>query len=305
MSSITARHGAAWNARGAAFMVLAMLGFAIEDTFLKLAAQSLPIGQVLVSFGVVGLVVFSGMAVAAHERPVPRALLSRVILVRALFEVTGRLFFMLAIALTPLSTASAILQSTPLVVIAAAALFFNEVVGVRRWLAVIVGLGGVLLILRPGADGFSLLSVFAVIATLGFAGRDLATRAAPQSLSHSQLGVLGFATLIFAGLVALPFGDAPKLPDPVATMSLAVASCAGVVAYSSLTIAMRTGEISAVTPFRYTRLIFAMLTGVVIFHERPDTLTLIGSAVVVLAGIIALTTAPRRRSSVVDTALPD
>ncbi|WP_255400792.1 DMT family transporter [Methylopila sp. Yamaguchi] len=286
------RHGA-WNARGAAFMVLAMLGFAVEDTFLKLAAQSLPIGQVLMSFGAVGLAAFSAMAIAAGERPVSRAVLSRVVLVRSLFEVTGRLFFMLAIALTPLSTASAILQSTPLVVIAGAAAFFNESVGVRRWLAVLVGLGGVLLILRPGADGFSLLSVFAVIATLGFAGRDLATRAAPPSLSQNQLGVLGFASLVFAGLVALPFGAAPELPDAGAALSLGVASCAGIVAYGALTTAMRTGEISAVTPFRYTRLVFAILTGVIVFNERPDLLTLVGSTIVVMAGIIALTRARR------------
>ena len=91
---------------------------------------------------------------------------------------------MLAIALTPLSTASAILQATPLVVIAGAALVFHERVGAARWIAVAVGFVGVLLILRPGAEGFGMLSIFAVIATLGFAGRDLATRAAPMSMSH-------------------------------------------------------------------------------------------------------------------------
>lgn len=299
------RRDAAWNARGAAFMVLAMLGFAIEDTFLKLAAQSLPIGQVLVSFGVFGLVAFSAMALAAGEPPAPRAVLSRVILVRSLFEVTGRLFFMLAIALTPLSTASAILQSTPLVVIAGAALVFGETIGWRRWLAVLVGLGGVLLILRPGADGFGALSIFAVIATLGFAGRDLATRAAPPSMSHHQLGVLGFASLVFAGLVALPFGDAPRLPDATEAMTLVAASCAGIVGYGALTTAMRTGEIGAVTPFRYTRLVFAMLTGALVFHERPDMLTLTGSAIVVAAGIIALTLSPKRRGGLAESARPD
>ncbi len=308
VSSVTRpadRRDAAWNGCGAAFMVLSMLGFAIEDTLLKLASQSLPIGQVLVSFGAFGLLAFSAMAIASGETPVSRAMLSPVILVRSLFEVAGRLFFMLAIALTPLSTASAILQSTPLIVITGAALFFKERVGWRRWLSVFVGLGGVLLILRPGAEGFGLLSIFAVLGTLGFAGRDLATRAAPLTLSHHQLGVLGFTSLIFAGLVALPFGEAPRLPDAGSAMVLIVASCAGIIGYGSLTAAMRTGEISAVTPFRYTRLVFAMLTGVAVFHERPDTLTLIGSAIVVVAGIVALTLSNPRREGLAEAARPD
>lgn len=117
--------------------------------------------------------------------------------------------------------------------------------------------------------------------------------------------MLGFTSLILAGLVALPFGEAPRLPDAGSAMVLIVASCAGIIGYGSLTTAMRTGEISAVTPFRYTRLVFAMLTGVAVFHERPDTLTLVGSAIVVVAGIIALTLSSRRPRALAEAARPD
>ncbi len=285
------RRDAAWNLRGALFMVLAMACFTVEDSFLKAAAQTLPVGQVLISFGILGLLAFSAMAIMAGERPLAPAMLSRVMLVRSAFEIVGRLFFMLAIALTPLSTASAILQATPLVVIAGAALVFHERVGLLRWIAVAIGFVGVLLILRPGAEGFGLLSIFAVIATLGFAGRDLATRAAPPSMSHRQLGVAGFLMLILAGLIALPFGPAPLWPDPGASTSLLGGALCGVVAYTSLSIAMRTGEVSAVTPFRYTRLVFAMIAGIVVFGEQPDLWTLAGGALIILAGIAALTRA--------------
>lgn len=288
MSPPQARLGAAFNLRGALFMVLAMACFAVEDSLLKAAALSLPVGQVLVSFGAIGLLVFAILARAAGERPFLPAMASPVMIARSLFEIVGRLFFMLAIALTPLSTASAILQATPLVVIAGAALFFGERVGARRWLAVGVGFLGVLLIVRPGAEGFGLLSLLAVIATLGFAGRDLATRAAPVSLSHRQLGALGFSMLILSGLMALPFGGAPVVPNGLTALSLMAGSLSGVVAYSALTIAMRTGQVSAVTPFRYTRLVFAMLAGMVLFGEAPDGLTLTGSVIVVGAGIMAL-----------------
>lgn len=282
------RLGAAWNRRGAGFMCLAMLGFAVEDALLKIAAGSLPIGQVLVTFGILGVIAFSAWTVAAGEPPLSRAMLGRAMILRSLSEIIGRLFFMLAIALTPLSTASAILQATPLVVMVGAVVIFGERIGPRRWLAVAAGLAGVLMILRPGAEGFGPLSLLAVMAMLGFAGRDLATRAAPPALSFRQLGVLGFSMLVVAGLIALPFGPAPRLPDASTWLGLVAASVAGIGAYTALTIAMRTGEVGAVTPFRYTRLVFAMIAGMAVFGERPDLWTVIGSALVILAGIAAL-----------------
>ncbi|WP_201281072.1 DMT family transporter [Paracoccus sp. AK26] len=288
MSDPHARLGAAFNLRGAVFMVLSMAGFAVEDSLLKLAAVSLPPGQVLITFGVLGTATFAALALLAGEAPLTRAMLGRAMVLRSLSEVTGRLFYMLAIALTPLSTASAILQATPLVVMVGAAMLFGESIGPRRWLAVALGFGGVLLILRPGTDGFGMLSLLAIMAMLGFAGRDLATRAAPVSLSFRQLGVVGFSMLIVAGLIVLPFGGPLTAPDGATWAGLLAAAAAGVCAYTFLTVAMRTGQVGAVTPFRYTRLIFAMVAGSAIFGETPDGWTIIGSAVIILAGIAAL-----------------
>lgn len=282
------RLGATWNRQGAAFMCLAMAAFAVEDALLKLAAANLPIGQVLMTFGMFGVIAFSLWAALSGEAPLSPAMLRRAMILRCLSEVIGRLFFMLAIALTPLSTASAILQATPLVVMVGAVLVFDERIGPRRWLAVAVGFAGVLMILRPGTEGFGPLSLLAVIGMLGFAGRDLATRAAPPSLSFRQLGVLGFAMLIVAGLIALPFGPRPVLPDAGTWLGLIAASVAGIGAYTSLTIAMRTGEVGAVTPFRYTRLVFAIIAGVAVFGERPDLWMMMGSTLIILAGITAL-----------------
>ncbi|WP_323008364.1 DMT family transporter [Paracoccus sp. (in: a-proteobacteria)] len=288
MNTQHGRRGSAWNLRGAMFMILAMGCFAMEDALLKYAATSLPVGQVLVSFGLFGVLVFSALALHAGEPPVSKAMVSPVMLSRSAFEVTGRLFFMLAIALTPLSTASAILQVAPLVVIAGAGIFFGEKVSLRRWISVLVGFVGVVMILRPGAEGFGILSLLAVIATLGFAGRDLATRAAPHTMSYRQLGVLGFLMLIVSGLIASPFGSGPEWPRVDVALGLLAGSAAGVVAYTALTIAMRTGEIAAVTPFRYTRLVFAMIAGIVLFHERPDLWTILGSVIVISSGLFAL-----------------
>ncbi|AFO88714.1 DMT family transporter [Phaeobacter inhibens] len=281
--------------RGSLLMVLAMAAFALEDMFIKSAARSLPVGQILILFGAGGMVIFAIVARAQGHRLWNPVFCTRALLVRSVAEVAGRLCFTLAIALTPLSSASAILQATPLVVSAGAVVFFGEHVGLRRWLAIAAGFIGVLMILRPGASGFELASLFAVAGTLGFAGRDLATRAAPAGLSNAHLGLAGFAMLVVAGLIALPFGAPMKTPDAATTIDLAAATLVGVVAYQALTGAMRVGEISVVAPFRYTRLIFAMVLGVVVFQERPDMWTLIGSAVIVISGGFTLMRSNRRQ----------
>ncbi|MCB4454936.1 DMT family transporter [Leisingera sp. McT4-56] len=274
--------------RGSLLMVLAMAAFALEDMFIKSATASLPVGQILILFGLGGMIIFAAMARAQGHTPWHPGFGTRPMLWRSLAEVVGRLCFTLAIALTPLSSASAILQATPLVVAAGAVVFFGETVGWRRWLAIGLGFAGVLLILRPGLSGFEPASLFAVAGTLGFAGRDLATRAAPKDMSNNQLGFLGFAMLVVAGIIALGWTGGAVWPAPRNWLDIAAATVIGVIAYNALSGAMRAGEISVIAPFRYTRLVFAMVLGVLVFGERPDALTLIGSAVIVGSGVFTL-----------------
>ncbi|OYW61840.1 MAG: EamA family transporter [Rhodobacterales bacterium 12-65-15] len=268
-----------------------MAGFAVEDVLVKAAAKTLPLGQILLTIGLVGMISFATLARSRGDAVFPAAFLSPALLVRSAFEVTGRLFYGLAITLTALSTTSAILQATPLVVVAGAALVFGERVGWQRWLAVVVGFVGVMVILRPGVD-FSALSLLAVVGLLGFAARDLATRAAPKGLSNAQLGALGFAMLALAGGILLLSTGEAKHPDGGELALLSGGTVFGMAGYHALTFAMRTGEVSAVTPFRYTRLIFALILAMAFFGERPDPATWIGAALVVGSGIYALT---RRR----------
>lgn len=284
------------NLVGSLWMVAAMAGFAVEDMFLKSAAQSLPVGQVMVMFGLGGAILFWITARLRRETILAPQAFGRTMMIRNGFEVVGRLFYTLAIALTPLSATTAILQATPIVVVAGAALFFGETVGWRRWTAIIVGLVGVLVILRPGAESFDALSILAVLGMLGFAGRDLATRAAPPALGTSALGVFGFSAIVLAGIAFSIWDGRPwRTPDAAVWGAVALAIAFGVGAYSSLTRAMRTGEVSAVTPFRYSRLIFGIGFGIVIFGERPDVATYAGSAIVVLSGLYILSRSRRAR----------
>ena len=145
---------AAENLRGSLWMIAAMAGFAVEDLLLKQVSRTMPVGEILILFGVAGALIFAALARFRGDRVLRREILSRPILFRAGFEVTGRIFYTLALAWTPLAFASAIMQATPLVVVAGAALIFGERVGWRRWSAIMAGFAGVMMILRPGAKVF-------------------------------------------------------------------------------------------------------------------------------------------------------
>lgn len=274
------------NLRGAILMVLAMLGFAIEDSFIKLMGDALPVGQIIILLGIGGSTVFGIIVLAQGRALFERAMLTAPVLIRGLGEIFGTMCFISAIVFTPLSTASAILQATPLVVTLGAALFLGETVGWRRWSAIMVGFIGVLMIIRPGMEGFSPLSLFALGGVFGLAARDVATRKVGPNLSTMQLSFLGFLVLIPAGVIMLFItGQSPEAMD-IRIIGLMIASITiAVFAYYAIVAAMRVGEVSFVSPFRYSRLIFALIIGISFFGERPDLFTLLGASIIVASGI--------------------
>jgi len=287
--NVDATNGNRANVLGSLWMMTAMAAFAVEDAFVKAVSGSHPVGQVLILFGIGGAVLFAIIAKVQNKRLLDPAVLSRPMCIRIVFEVVGRLFYVLALALTPLSSTTAILQATPLLVVLGAAVIFGEKVGWRRWLAIFIGLIGVLIILRPSGDGFSALSMFAVIGTIGFAGRDLASRAAPISIGTAILGLYGFIAVIIAGIVFSVWdGKAFTTPDGQSLFYFAGAVMMGIFAYAALMKAMRSGDVSSVTPFRYTRLLFGLALGVFLFGEELDIPMLIGCSIVVLSGLFIL-----------------
>lgn len=275
------------NLKGIAWMVLAMAAFALEDALVKRAARELPLAEVLMLFGAGGAVVFAAWGARGASPLLHPYVRSRAMAVRAVFELTGRLFYVLAIALTPLSSATAILQATPVLVVLGAKVFFNEQVGWRRWCAVAVGLAGVLIVLRPASSDFSWLSMLTVVGLVGFAGRDLASRAVPSSLETRHLGFYGFSTVILAGaLYALWEQRAFVMPNGQLALLMAAAVAVGALAYAALMKAMRTGDIAAVTPFRYTRLLFGVALGALVFDEGVGARMAWGCLVILAAGLL-------------------
>lgn len=274
------------NLRGALFMVLAMLGFALEDMFIKLLADAVSVGQILVMLGIGGAIFFGVIVLVQGHALFSRDMITGPIAVRAIGEMLGTMCFVSAIVLTPISSASAILQATPLVVTLGAALFLGEAVGWRRWSAIFVGLIGVLLIIRPGMDSFEILSLLALGGVFGLAARDLGTKRVPATITTMQLSFLGFLPVIPAGAVLMMATGTPFVALwGVELMYFSAAFIIGLFAYYGIVSAMRVGEVSFVTPFRYARLLFALIIGVSIFGESPDALTLTGAAIIVASGI--------------------
>ncbi|WP_176518622.1 DMT family transporter [Rhodobacter maris] len=276
------------NLRGSLLMVAAMAGFALEDMCVKALSQHMPVGEVLALMGIGGTVIFAVLALRNGDRLLSRDLLNPAVIGRNFGELVGTLAFVCAVAFTPLAQASAILQATPLAVTLGAALFLGEKVGWRRWSAILVGFIGVLVVIRPGTAGFSVLSLFAVVAVVGLAARDVITRRVPRSITSMQLATYGFATCIPAG-AALLLLQGPPVPLSLSDVAqLGAALVVGTAGYYALIAAMRIGEVAVITPFRYTRLIFAVAIGWTVFAEHPDQWTLIGGLIIVASGLYTL-----------------
>ncbi len=276
------------NARGALLMMGSMAAFTFNDASMKALADEVPLAQAVFLRGLLtgGLMYLLARRMGGLGFRYSRRDLGLVAL-RTIAEVAAAGVFITALFNMPIANATAILQALPLTVTLAGALFFREAVGWRRMLAILVGLLGVLLIVQPGAEGFSIYSVYAVLAVLTVTVRDLAARRlspAVPSLSVALIASVAVTVVFGAASLATPWAA----PSPIAWVQLAAASVFIVGGYTFSVATMRIGDIAAVTPFRYTSLLWALLLGLVVFGDWPDRLTLAGAVIVVATGTFTL-----------------
>ena len=274
------------NLRGITLMLMSMALFAVEDMFLKWAASDLPVGMVIFVAGAFGAPVFALLARLEGKRVLVPAAMQRAVLLRNAGEMVATFAYINALAVVDLSTVSAVLQATPLAVTLGAALFLREAVGWRRWSAIAVGFAGVLLVIRPGMEGFRPESLWVLISVAGLALRDLAARAIPDHCSTAQVSCWGLLSVALLGAVMMVPGGA-VMPDAAQVGVLFGALVFGTAGYWAVVAATRTGEVAVVAPFRYARLVFAMVIGIAVFGERPDALMLAGAALVIGSGLYA------------------
>jgi len=276
------------NTFGALLMMASMASFTINDALIKLTDGAVPLMQLLVIRGVLSSVLIlclSRWLGTIHFRI--RAQDWMLIAVRSMAEVGAAYFFITALLNMPLANVTAILQALPLTVAVGAALLFREPLGWRRMSAIMLGFMGMLMIVRPGADGFSLWSVYALIAVLCVTVRDLATRRLSATVpSMTVTWVAALTVTAFAGFASTTTEWVPI--DMRLALLIGGASVFIIGGYFFSVQVMRVGEISFIAPFRYTGLVWALVLGWLVFGDWPSSLTLIGAAIVVATGLFTL-----------------
>ncbi len=273
------------NSRGALFMSICMAGFVLNDAMIKLVTQDISLFQAIFLRGILASLLIGGLAWWRRQlfyRVAPRD--RKMLVLRIVGELGGTICYLSALMHIPIANATAILQALPLAVTLGAAVFLKEPVGWRRYTAIGIGFAGVMIIVRPGAEGFDAFALLAVLAVLFVTLRDLATRQLPVQVPSLFVAFCTAVTIMIFGAVMLPFTEW----RPVATanlVQLAVAAGSLFFGYVFSVSSMRVGEVAFVSPFRYTILIWALILGVVIFGDMPDFWTLTGAAVIVATGI--------------------
>jgi len=276
------------NLRAALFMMGGASALAINDTFMKLLGAELPLFQLLLMRGVVVTALFG--VLVWRERAALRGLSAtdrRMLTLRAATEAAAAWFFFNALFNMPLANVTAILQALPLTVALAAWLVLREPLGWRRMTAIAVGFGGVLLIVRPGTDGFTIHSVYALVTVALVTVRDLLTRRMAPGVPSM---LVAFSTALGVTLFGAAGAATERWvrPDAAALALLAGAVVFVFVAYALTVLAMRRGELTFVAPFRYAGLLAAIVLGWLVLDEWPAVPTFVGSAVVAVTGAYTL-----------------
>jgi drug/metabolite transporter (DMT)-like permease len=273
------------NARGIVAMIAAMSAFILNDTLVKLASdEGMPTGEILFLRGAIAVLLIGGVVAARGEHRAWRTLLHKTVGWRTVGEVCATLIYLTALFRLPIANATVLMQTVPLASVAAAAWFFGEKVGLRRWTAVAIGFIGVVIVVQPGVGSFSVFSLLVLVAVGFVTLRDLITRAIPDNV---PILLLTAATSAVVGVAGLAVGLLEDWVWPTLTVWLYVlgASVTLTIAYYLIVVAMRSGDIGVVAPFRYIVIVWAIILGFLVWGDRPNELTLIGTAIIILTGV--------------------
>jgi len=276
------------NLTGALLMMGSMAAFTFNDAMIKALSGEVPLFQVMFLRGVLTTILVAVIAwrMGALRQSLPRADRWPVFW-RMVGEIGSAYFFVSALFNMPIANISAIMQAMPLTITLAAALFFREPVGWKRMAAILAGFIGVMLIVRPGTEGFNVYSVYGLAAVAFVTLRDLATRKLSRDVPSMLVTLItSVFIMVFFGLATLTGEWAPI--DGRAMLLIGGAAVMIIGGYLFSIMVMRVGEISFVAPFRYTSLVWALILGWVVFGDWPETITLIGATIVVASGIFTL-----------------
>jgi len=290
------------NLRGILAMTVCQVFFLANDTFTKLAVAHIPATEIMALRGVVASLIVLGLAWRLGVLPRWGTLRNPIVFARAAVEALVATIFLTALAFVTLGDITVVLQATPLILVALSAVFLKEHVGWRRWLAVVAGFAGVLLIVRPASAAFNAYTLLALVAAFLIAFRDLLTKRIAGTIPSIVVTLATTLTVCVVGFAGAAFQDWKPID---ATLAFYLTASAAFVASGNYLVirALREAEVSVVSPYRYSAVLWAMLLGFLVWGDVPDWLAVMGAGLVVGAGLYSfhreavLARARRRKSS--------
>lgn len=276
-------------------MALAMASFVANDALVKFVSQSLPAAQLIFLRGLFAVAL---LLCAAHLMgllrtpakgmlgPVQQVML-RPVLIRSALDALATMVYLASLFHLPLGNATAINMATPLMITLFVVLAWHEKVSMGRWVAILIGFAGVLMIVQPAADSFNAWALLCFAGTALHAARDLCTRQIPGHVP-SVLITLGTAVAVTALAGVLSLAQGWQAFTSVQLALLATASVFLSVGYYLLILSNRAGDMSVVAPFRYVGLLFALILGWAVWGDLPNALAWTGIALLLGAGLYML-----------------
>lgn len=295
MTDQTAIHAA--NARGIVAVLVAMALFVLSDSVVKLAGEMMPATQIMAVRGVMAVLLMGGVAIATIDRRQWHLIAQVRVVVRAVIEAIVAALFLVSLPHLPLADITVIQQVTPIVLTVLSAVILKESVGWRRWLAVVAGFVGVVLVIQPTAEGINIFALSALACAALVAVRDIVTRGLDPAIPTALVTFTTTLSVCIAGFVGAPL-EAWQSPTPYGYALLA--GSAGLVSLANIFVirAFRGTEVSVVAPFRYAGVFWAIVLGFLIWGHVPNALAIAGTVILVASGLYIMhREAVRRRAA--------
>jgi drug/metabolite transporter (DMT)-like permease len=272
--------------RAGLLMVCAMASFVSNDTIIKVVGSSLPTGEIIAVRGVIAMLIIGAICARQGVLADVAMIGNRNVMLRNVFDLLSTVAFVTALMHMQIANLTAVMQAVPLAVALLSMVFLKEKVGPRRMAAIAGGFIGVLMIVKPSTATFNLYDMLALIIVFCVAIRDLLTKRIPARVPTFvvALGNAGFVTA--GGALLCVFQGAL----PIAAWQfglLALAACFLAAGYLFMVATLRLGDLSGTAPFRYSIMVFAILSGIAVFHEFPDWIATLGMALIVASGLYA------------------
>ena len=276
-------------------MVAGVALLTTNDAISKYLTESHPVGQVICLRQAATLLVIVPYVMFVSGWSALRVVSWPGQALRGGLFIANAALIVLAFSVLPLATVIVIMFSSPIFLALMSASLLSERVTMERWIAILAGFAGVLIVIRPGASAFDWALLIPVAASFANALRDIVTRR--LSRTETSIAILFWSTLIVmgAGLLTAPFGW-----KPVSSINAAWFVAAGVfnaAAHFLMIEALRLGEAAAISPVRYTSLIWAALLGYAVWGDLPDVWLMAGSTIIIAAGIYMIRVESRKAAA--------